>query len=596
MAWTNIAATGVLSYNGFAFDPLYKSKVSGRMVQDEAERTVIYTEYTFDITATVTSNASGGGTSADLLSMRQKLEAQGGEFHYDNKGFGTTFTVNAPGGGGVRDVKFGPKPQILEFTPIGDANAALVHWVCVVCIPDHCASPVYAGQIMARNYDIDYDIDADGMTTVRITGYLEIPMTRSSVDSRTLADVADRYYERIVPRLPAGFRPTKRSRNVSKDKRRLDFSFEFEELPNNGLPVNCTSASGTHSVRSMGNNMFMWVNRLSATYVVAKDKPKSLAWSAFQALLLDRLAKSNQSKGFENSTVFLSASFEDGLYQEGRKTSISFEYTFSSTLPNVMEASGIWTPVPGTNNTQWKTSVASALSPRGFAGLRLGISDDAIIDLCGGTTPGPTGDPPPPPPPRDPDKRTLVACPSPNTSWLETQNELEIEMEPQIARHQPLGPTLTAMPNLGGNPINFPVNANGGGSAPSGSIPYKPPSGSPGNIITVETVPGASGKAFGVMQTIQSNADIFQLRATPTFRIALVGFALRVCWPIVPPSLPSFGGWLTIPGRQIVKRRVVGRAGTAPINYCGWRLEYTTAGIPAGPVGNPPNPTLRTVS
>src|SRR5690349_17842170 len=105
MPWTNIPATGTLSYGDgsttYTFDPLYRSNVSGVPEYDEARRTVVAWAWTIEVDAWVTSNAGGGNTAdTTLATMRQILTKPGGILHYDSKGF-STFAINT---GGVFDV------------------------------------------------------------------------------------------------------------------------------------------------------------------------------------------------------------------------------------------------------------------------------------------------------------------------------------------------------------------------------------------------------------------------------------------------------------------------------------------------------------
>lgn len=594
MAWTNIPATGTVSYESaggtWSFDPLHRSKMTCEFVKDDAGRTIVGTKHTLRVTAYIQGNS---GTDTDLATMKKALSAAGGILKYRNKGFGD-LTVNDSSG--PQDSAWGPIPRVLSFMPIGAGNAALVEWECDFMIPTCCDSPAFEFALMAANYSFEVDIDADGMSTVTIVGYLEIPMTRSSPTARSLTDVADRYYERIVPQIPAGFRPTQRRRVVSLDKRRLDFTFAFEELPSSGgLPVDCTSATGSHSVRASANNSALWIARLSASYVVEQGKNKKLAFAAFQALILDRIKKSNQLSDLQGSAVFVSFSFEDGLYQDSRKTSFSFEYSFACSLAKIMTASGLWSPVPNTEGTRWRTSVSKALSARGIAGIALSAQDDLIVDLCGGqakTKPPP----PPPPPPPDPIKdKILVACPNPEQSWIDYQCLVEVELvDSGIARHKPLSATLDAAPNLGGAPIRISNGTPDNGSGGNDSILYPPlPAGK--DVGKMETVRNAGVKRVGIMTTTQAPRDIFQLRTTPTFRVALVGYALRACYGVPIPSLDDFLGEPTIPGEQIIERRTIARVGGVPLRYAGWRLNYEVAGVPEGYVLDPANPSLRTL-
>ena len=115
-----LANTGTCAYNGVTFTSLYNSRVSSRPILDEAKRTTVYVEHTLTVHGYIAAQT----TDATLTSMRQLLTACGGALDYSNKGFGS-LTINA---GIVRDVAWGPIPEILEWIPIGDSNAAEVTW------------------------------------------------------------------------------------------------------------------------------------------------------------------------------------------------------------------------------------------------------------------------------------------------------------------------------------------------------------------------------------------------------------------------------------------------------------------------------------
>ncbi len=129
---------GILFYNGCTFSPLYESNISGRCVKDEAQRTVIYMEYTITVDGYVTMPAGAPDTSATMNNMRQILSKQGGELRYIGRG--NDIEVNVPGGR-TKDVKWGPIPEILEFQPLGGGRSAKVKWTVKV----HIIEPGFDG-------------------------------------------------------------------------------------------------------------------------------------------------------------------------------------------------------------------------------------------------------------------------------------------------------------------------------------------------------------------------------------------------------------------------------------------------------------------
>jgi hypothetical protein len=197
---------------------------------DEAQRTTVYVEHSLEVEGYVVPNVVTGTTDTVLSTARKLLTAQGGALDYSDKGFGD-LVVNVEAGG-VRDVSWGPHPEILEWIPLGGdgVGTCKVVWRVTTRIPE-CTSAVYAGAPLALNYEQDFSIDEAGYTTVGTSGYIEIPMTRRTQTDRSLPDSADQYRERLQAAVPLGYRRNSQDYRLSKDKRRLDFSWRDEEIP-----------------------------------------------------------------------------------------------------------------------------------------------------------------------------------------------------------------------------------------------------------------------------------------------------------------------------------------------------------------------------
>jgi hypothetical protein len=84
-----------LSYNGCRFSPLFTSKVSGKVVQDEARRTTKYMEYIVEADGYVTLPAGATNIAPTMANLCRLLTAQGGTLVY--LGRGMDLVVNAPG-------------------------------------------------------------------------------------------------------------------------------------------------------------------------------------------------------------------------------------------------------------------------------------------------------------------------------------------------------------------------------------------------------------------------------------------------------------------------------------------------------------------
>ncbi|HJZ58880.1 MAG TPA: hypothetical protein VKE74_28310 [Gemmataceae bacterium] len=58
-----------------------------------------------------------------------------------------------------------------------------------------------------------------------------------------------------------------------------------------------------------------------------------------------------------------------------------------ASLEEMLQASGLWRPVPGSDEKERRTSLAGVLGPRGVAGLVFTTADDFLVDLCQSTFP-----------------------------------------------------------------------------------------------------------------------------------------------------------------------------------------------------------------
>lgn len=325
---------GKLEYNGCHFSPLFVTTVSGRVVRDEANRTAKYMQYeiTADGYVTAPTGFPEGAAQVEvrdaITDMRRLLSQQGGALVY--QGRGCDLVVNAAGGGGVRDVAWGPAPELLEFQPMGGRLSAKCVWKVTVKIPEITAqiqrnlvaggvggAALLAGgnrggiaaiPLLQFVYESGVSYGEDGYSSLSVNGILEITLTRSpNQTTRTLTQTADDMRALIESRVMAGidgsrFRMTKRDFNLSKDKRTLTWSIQADEKSWHDLPPGCTTARGTYSVKpaKQGMGLCNWLCHLTATYTVAGPHrqgdagagPRRIAWLAFLALLRLKMAYS----------------------------------------------------------------------------------------------------------------------------------------------------------------------------------------------------------------------------------------------------------------------------------------------------------------
>lgn len=346
---TNLPDLGILSYNGVTFSALYKTRIGGEAVRDEAGRTIKYMKYVIDVEGYVTKNAGDNSVDNTWVAIRELLDAQAGVLTYDRKGFGPLI-VNAPGGA-LRDVAWGPLPTTLDFQPLGASNSAIIHWVVVVCLPEYtkavflqaaaglgspaggrpgsggggglfgtkpgraavAGSTAGAGAaaglaglppVLQFNYEISIGYDEDGYCNLSLRGILEVPLTRATQMSRNVPYTVDDYrffwLDRVADSFNlTNFKVTKRTFNISRDRRTMDWEFVAEEQAPMNLPPGATRARGTFSVRpqKQGMGLVNWICSLRCTYTIRKDQPRRLAWAAFISLLAYRMKAARFGSG-----------------------------------------------------------------------------------------------------------------------------------------------------------------------------------------------------------------------------------------------------------------------------------------------------------
>jgi len=562
-----VPAVGQCSYGSFTFSPYVETTVfDAKPQRDQANRTITHTALTITLRDTITSQ---GSLSLDqiMASASVQLQQDAGAFQYVNKGFGN-LTVNMPGSA-VRDVKWGPKVLGLTFKPTGN-QAAKLTWTIELNIPMSCVSPQYQFALMAANYSVSYTTDAHGYSTRTVKGYLEIPMTRNSPGDRTLSDDADSYFEKIFPDAPPGFKPLPRSRDLSEDKRRLDFTISYEEMPPMPWQTSVVEPKVTHSISNTPGNLSKWTGVMRGTYVMSRDVPRYVAIAKFLEFAVDRIDYTSSrptgiQPGEQIFVVPLAFTMDEDVYgREGGTFSLTYSFTshFSALLGN----SAFWKQLSSADYGKWKASLANTVfAPRGNAGLRHAPSEDAIIDPClqpavplddaGGVTQLSTF--------TQTSLRTIPK-PVPSSSWLGYEAEL----------HTISKPSLMAMKQL---PL----------------VPLQQVSLRTTTLQDLLTRTAPSGLANISGQVPAGVLDVVQQRATPRNAIWLVGRAMRAGYEIPAPQIDSIGGVPVIPaGGTFVKKMVANL--TIPVQMAYWALKFILPGNQDGALVTPPNPTLYT--
>jgi hypothetical protein len=439
---------GTLHYNGCTFSPLFVSKLSGRFTQDDAGRTVKDTEIDLLVEGYVTIDGTGSKTigasiSPTMQNMHRLLSAQGGYLKYMGRGW--DIVVNIPDSPNKMDVRWGPKPEVIDFQPLGGGLSAKVIWrvtVCIVGSPAGLGFPVWGSRdkrinLLQFNYETSVDYSEDYFSTISMSGSLEIPITRSKQSDRTVPYTADQMRPIIFSQVMRGidqsrFRITNRSFNVSRDKRTLTWDVTATEKPYMDLPPQCPIARGTYNVKPAraGPGLSLWLCSLSCTYTLRADVPRRQAYLLFLTLLRLRMAQSvkvdqeapaappppgpvqNAINGFlavpfaglfvpapvaagvagaavaaagvGRNAILIDFSMSEGIYLDSKSVTFSATWRITCPFSHIMVASGLWTKVRETDGkgaNLWALSMADVNGVNSWLDNRLDPSLDIIVDF-----------------------------------------------------------------------------------------------------------------------------------------------------------------------------------------------------------------------
>ncbi len=433
---------GSLRYNGVTFSHLYHSSVTGHEILDNAGWTVKGTEYTISVDGVVTLGPGDQTCDRVWVNLRKKLQQAGGALVYLGKGFGPLI-VNQPGGAfkpagtTLRDLAWGPRPELLEFIPLGGSRSANVKWVCKTLVSEQ---PVFAeNPVVQFNYDTSMSYDEQGYSKLVVHGTIEIPLSRRRVDVRSVPESVDQFRNGLVAAVTEGidltrYRVTSRTFPVSRDRRTMEFEVTAEEMPLFGLPPGATAARGTFSCRPWSGSKYLagtvkWLCSLRGTYVIANSFPRRQAWWAFLSLLYFRYNESR--RGFidedgktkdplvprpggpqapvptdtgvvggapswetyfkimrtgwaqnSNANAFMTSfSFEEGLYLDARTITFEASWMLITSFTRILEATGCWFPCGIEGGDRWASKMASIQGPNSWLVNRFNADNDIIVDM-----------------------------------------------------------------------------------------------------------------------------------------------------------------------------------------------------------------------
>lgn len=560
-----LTARGTVSYNGYTFGPETETVgVDIRPILDTARRTVIANQYTFKIKSIIAVTTASGDTSNDddLEDIRTALTASGCQFRYQSKGLGD-IKINVSGG--QRDMVWGPIPEVLTWKPIAGDYAAEIVWQVSYQTLD-CNGAQFRFGIMAFNYTVEFEQGHDRLTNRNVTGYLQIPQTRSAPGSKTLSDSADNYYDNIVPEIPLGFRRESERRKINENKNRLDFSFRDTMLKEPLLP-GLIDMDVRHTQQNNPKVQF-WVKTgvISFSCEVALHFNMNVAQVYFEEIVRAKF----ELMVNENHLVipWIYTANEDTQKRQANFT-VTYKVVRNPAFPAILGPVGFWRRVPmpaafGFGNfadhQAWAASMIPANIGRGYTQENVGEDQDAIIDMCF-ESPGQIVKPNAAPVGRqggDVGQIFQPGVPDPGSSWLWWECDVIIGVDDGIIAHRPLPRVPQPNPN-NGRPSLVDVFNN-----PNGHLPVQPGDFTPDGNKSVKA----------------------QRRAKPIVYVWLVGYAIRIGYQIPAPSLLLYCGQPVYPanraGREYYVTGQIGNCGVG-IFWAAWRIRFIVLDTPQAP-------------
>lgn len=390
-----------IAYNGVQFGggdsawpsqpPMYDLKQLA--VYDEAGRVITHIRYILMVLCTFYEDTEAD-LSANLDAIRNRLMKAGEPLELSGIGIGFIAKTT--------DLIWGPRPVSFNIVNTHGVISADTVWVCEFNGPPCVVSSGAKGLFFsAINSESTYSNDHEGQTTRTISGYYEIPQSRSKGifgggnvnddaggSKATLDRVADDLRNGVKIIVPFGFRRIDNSWRGNKAKNRIDFTVTDEALPGRPYPVGITRI--TDDNLEFSTDPFTATQgtvTLTATFIVSPEFAPSLAGLHFfafaahkQAEMVKKLGATVANKG----TAFVLPTrlvIRTGIYDNARRTSFLMQWQTTGCLANILFHSP-WSAVPGTDYAQWKTSIEGLWANTGNKGLKDGKVNDAIIRIC----------------------------------------------------------------------------------------------------------------------------------------------------------------------------------------------------------------------
>jgi hypothetical protein len=585
MSIVPVPSGSVFAYNGWTFGPYTKTRFIEKPITSADNRTVKFSELTFNtsgwltqVEADAANAAAGGSLDAAMVSLRRKLQVHGKRLQFVNYGMGKNLDIGGTGPDALRDCNFGPKAGQFTWQSLGGAplgcHGAMFEWSVTTWLPE-CATFTFGpGVFVEIACTASYDVGEDGLVTITYAGSAQIPMSLRS--DGTFERNIDDELAGIINFVPEGFR-RKIQRTLSADRASVRFSIVDRQIEV-AHPDDVVTIDMRQSISQDRPFAPLWTGSITGTLRMDPMAPKVLAYHRFMNIATQRIltARNMILPGMSNQILPGVLKMEEDLFRNESRFSLGFKLIGKHFgIENIVENSGMWRPLINASNPPmqepWTArSSGASLAGRsqysyGYLRARFNNSLDVIVDPCSGPAPEANLTPSTSvsqnqaaqaaedESPFDDDMPTVTLSPADGftatATWVDWHCILRRLAEHNVVRHKPLSGTVSTQ-------------------APDFDL-----------FGQVDSI--AADKFTPKHGWTASVPDMVQQVASPSLRVLLSGYGIRVNYRVNPPKLLNYGGKAAILEFEDVQEQELGISEGVIVYRTDWDLVYLIPDVPA---------------
>jgi hypothetical protein len=587
------------AYNGFFFNSSVRTKVTEEPIASGDNRVVKYSKISIHTTGVITQDDVndyaaigvgdvGGTLDALMRRIRQTLQVHGKNLKYVNKGYGVDLNVNANPAveNSIRDCAMGPKAGKFTWWPLGGApdgvHAAGFEWEVSTCVAECQYFPLNPGvqQFVEISYNVVYDCDEAGLVTITVSGVAQIPLSLRA--DNTLDRTIDDSITAIIRPVPLGFL-RRHSRTISADRATANFTI-VDTQKEIGYPDDVVVIDMHHRIKQRNNSFNqLWDCSITGTVRLTPTANRFLAYRRFMSIAARRMAfaRRHVAPGLTNNRgIFVrTTEMDEDLFKNESRFTINYTL-LGAKIQDIVKVSGLWRPlqinvvgvppeVAGVWDLQtWNESLTPAQKFKGIIGATFDRQGDVILDVCAGPVSSQVV----------PAAQTVEVSPAQVAANAETtDSDFEDTDLSQVVADDQFDPEYSW---VGWQcMVTRLVNHNVVTHKPlAGTVTYDTPPVDPfGPVANVATNTDAPKSTYSA-----DTEDVLQQVASPTLRVRVQGYGIRMQHRVNQPKLLSYGGRAVALMSEDVSEEIHGGIGNQKLYRTNWDLIYAVVGPPNG--------------